>query len=223
MTIIRFFRVCVIFATAALFWQGCAKTNPLLSAVSEPQVQFRSWVDDFESGGAENKLGGQWFVFVDSSGSLIDPAPPASGKSLPMYPQGSPLSPKFSFRFAGILAPPAPQRIIFAGFGCTLNEAGTTVDLSAFHGVQFYCRSGIANKMVFILKKHAITASNSDFQYSFQVSSDWVIVRIPFSDLKQPAATMPISFSAADIDSLQWIPATGESEFDFQIDDVNFY
>jgi hypothetical protein len=200
---------------------GCAKSNPVFPVAPEPQV-ISGALDDFEEGSSQNKLGGQWFVYADASGTRISPTP-NTYTAIAMYPFGSPATPRFSFRFSGVLAPADPGRVIFAGFGCTLNSSGASVDLSRYRGIEFYARSGVGTRVTFLLKKHALTAANSDFQIVVPLTPDWKKIRIDFSELKQPATAFPISFSSRDIDSLQWLPAAGETQFDFQIDDVNFY
>jgi hypothetical protein len=62
----------------------------------------------------------------------------------------------------------------------------------------------------------------SQFQATFTAPKDWVLVKIPLSDFKQPNWGSHLEMDWKDVTNLVFAPELHEASFDLRVDDIVF-
>jgi hypothetical protein len=175
------------------------------------------WLADFEKGKAESLVDTPCEQFTDSSlgGKSSVELSVVSGGA-----QGS----KHALRMTGKLTTDF-QWGGFVGFRVLLQPGGAPKNLSAFTGVQFYAR-GDGRKYSLLVSKENIKDSNH-FSSEFTAGSDWTLVRVPFTKLKQsPNFGTQVSWSAENIDAVGFLARAepgATAEANLELDQIGFY
>jgi hypothetical protein len=187
-------------------------------------------VDDFEDGDllldTNADLRGLWYVNNDGTGEQA-PAPGAEADGTFIAAPGSPQSPAFALHTSGA---GFEQWGAFAGTRLNASQSQPcTYDLSQYDGLHFYAKGkgrvrvniGTADTTPIVDGGNCAGSVCSDYGVSVALSSDWSGVEARFDTLTQPSWATPEEFAPA---SGLRVSFWSESEdFDFWIDDVQFY
>jgi hypothetical protein len=189
------------------------------------------WLDDFEDGDREllqsSNRRGWWYANNDGTG-IQAPPPDATGQQpFLLSTPGSPKSPKYALRTVGWG---------FTGWGAfvsaNLNSPSRTLcsyDVSGFSGLQFQVKGNGSLRVAIgtqattpVVDGGQCGGDNcSDFGAVIALREDWMEVSIAFTELSQPSWASSAPWTPSEAVRLSyWVP---EGDFDFWIDDVQFY
>ncbi len=174
----------------------------------------RLLVDDFESGGTSNALGGTWMTDCDHNhlGTVLNP--------MPFQPTGGGVhGSKFAAHIAGHYGKsiaPWPYAMLTG----TLKASGGAVDLSGFKAVEFWAK-GNGKTYSLILTRSAVR-DYCNYRQDFKAPTEWTQVTLPFSGFKQPAWGRQVPFGLTDVLYLAFTPNAdfNDEDFDLWVDDV---
>ncbi len=173
-------------------------------------------IDDFESGGTSNPLGGNWMTDTDHNnlGTVMYPIPFKPGAG------GSKDSPKFGahiFGHYGKSIAPWPYAMLTGTLGPTQGQA---VDLSDFKTIQFWAK-GDGKDYSVVLARAAIQ-DYANPRNDFKAQAGWTKVILNLADFKQPTWGRQVPPKVSDILYFSFTPAATFSDEDFNlwVDDV---
>jgi hypothetical protein len=170
---------------------------------------------------------GSWYASNDGTG-IQAPAPdPAGDKPFPLGTPGAPESEKFALRTVGW-----GFRDWGAFVSAALNapdKALCSYDVTAFTGLRFQAK-GSGNLRVALGTRsttrvaeggECATDTCSDFGAAVALSDEWTEHTVAFADLTQPSWATAATWTPAETVRLTyWVE---QGDFDFWIDDVQFY
>ncbi len=171
-------------------------------------------VDDFESGGTANALGGTWMTDCDHNnlGTVLKP--------MPFQPtQGGARDSKFAARIWGHYGKnQAPWP--YAMLTVTLAASGGAADLSDFKSVEFWAKGD--GKTYSLILARSTVKDYCNYRLDFKAPAGWTQTALSFSDFKQPAWGRQMPFGLADVLYLAFAPNANfsDEDFDLWVDDV---
>ncbi len=228
-------RLLVLCAGCSLLLPACggndspaAKPAVCVTEVGDPSAPV---IDDFEDGDSEllqpSNRHGSWYATNDGTGIQAPPPDPTGHKPFLLSTPGSSLSPKYALRTVGWG---------FTDWGAfvsvNLNSAENALcsyDVSAYSGLRFQAK-GSGNLRVLIGTQSTTQLADGgqctgdtcgDFGAAVELSDDWREVSIAFGELTQPSWASPEAWTPSEAVRLTYWVEHGD--FDFWIDDVQFY
>ncbi|HLM60880.1 MAG TPA: CIA30 family protein, partial [Pyrinomonadaceae bacterium] len=186
----------------------------------EPPIQAvvpaQPLADDFEDGDLFNKWKGRWIAVDDrvaggSSDSKVEVAAGGYGNS------------RYALKISGRVTNKF-QWGPFAGAVVSLGkDEETFFDLSKFTGLLFYAKGG-EDKPYKIAFPIAAVKDHDDFFQEVTIGTDWQLVKIPFSALKQGGFGKRVDWNAREVKSLSFYTSGGPRDsFELYLDDISFY
>jgi hypothetical protein len=186
--------------------------------VSGKKIQVKGTsllMDNFESGGTANSLGGSWATDCDHNnlGTVLNPMPfkPEAG--------GSKSSPKFAAHISGHYGKsvaPWPYAMLTG----TLDPGQGAVDLSDFKTLQFWAKGD--GKDYSVVLARAAVQDYANPRNDFKAPATWTKVMLNLVDFKQPNWGRQIPPKLSDILYISYTPSASFSDEDFNlwVDDV---
>lgn len=195
--------------------QEIDRQNLFLEPPIRPVLPAQPLVDDFEDGDLINSWQGRWAALDDriaggTSESKIEVAPGGSARS------------RHALRITGRVTNKF-QWGPFAGAVLHLGQDDETFfDLSKFTGLQFYARGG--GKPYKVAFNIAAVRDYDDFFHEVTIGTDWQLVKVPFSVLKQAGFGKRVDWNPREVKSVSFFTSGGPSDhFELYLDDVSFY
>jgi len=161
-------------------------------------------LDNFASCSTTNVWGAGWYDFADT-GTTLTPSP----LTLATTSSGSS---GCSAQISG-----TQDSGGYAGLGTNLDSAGTTVNMTAYTGVQFYVK-GDGGNYWFQATEPSVT-DGDNFGYSFTAPTSWTLITISFSSLAQRGFGTKETFTQNQLEALQWM-TTATGSFNLDIDGI---
>lgn len=174
----------------------------------------RLLVDDFESGGTVNPLGGTWSTDCDHNnlGTVLNPIPfkPAAGGA-----KGSKYAAHISGHYGKSVAP-WPYAMLTG----TLSASSGAVDLGDFKAIEFWVR-GDGKTYSMVLARSAVQ-DYCNYRQDFKAPADWTKVTLNLADFKQPTWGRQVPFGLTDVLYLALTPNAdfSDEDFDLWVDNV---
>ena len=207
---------------------GGERAAVCVAGVGEPSAPL---IDDFEDGDSEllqlSNRRGSWYASNDGTGIQAPPPDASRHKLFLLSTPGSPKSPKYALRTVGWG---------FTDWGAFVSvnlnapsKALCSYDLSAFTGLRFQVKGNATLRVTIGTQGTTPVADGgqcsgdncSDFGAAVALTADWTEVSLAFSDLTQPDWASPVPWTPSETVRLTyWAP---QGDFDFWIDDVQFY
>ena len=165
-------------------------------------------VDDCESGGPNDRLGGAWTVFHDSSSSTH----PGNG-TFAFAEEGHASDHSAKLEYGMKAGAPAQ----YAGFQAPFPAK----DLTAFEGVRFWARG--AGTWACQVPTATTATGYNHFGSPFSVTGDWTLVELPFSSLTQSWGTRR-AWDPTTVSGVQWTASGPPGTTGWiEVDDIEFY
>lgn len=191
------------------------RRNLFIEPAVRAVVPARPLADDFEDGDLNGGWGGKWAALDDrvaggSSESQIEVVPGGFGGSRHALRVGGRVTNKFQW---------GP----FAGAVLSLGEDEETFfDLSAFSGLQFHARAD--GKPYRVAFSTAAVKDHDDFAHEVTVGTEWQLVKVPFSALRQAGFGRRVEWNAREVKAVSIFTSGGPRErFELHLDDISFY
>jgi len=197
-------------AMAGLLLVTCL--NAMLACDDPPSPQGPS-IADFENGKTAIPGGSDWHTFSDkqpggTSWARVLNVPDGANHTQRALRIEGKLTSQFIYPYAGAQA--------------FFREGGIPEDVRKYTGIQFWVRGDGHSYSAAV-----ITAAVTDYDYfsaPFRTNSDWTLVEIPFSQLKQ---TIPwgkrVQWTGTDARGIAFDGQAFNGDFWFQVDEVRFY
>ena len=218
-------------------WNGSACVQPASAAPAATRVaprppsaesSCRLAISDAESNSNMNNLGGHWFAFRDTNGTVIQPMSGVDGGTFFMT-QGGSAGTTHAARMSGRTG---GGDVVFAGMGTAFTDPKGPYDAHRYAGIAFDAKRG-ANSTGRVRLKLGDSQTDpdgrkcaqcfNDFGANLDLTTDWRHYNIPFSSLRQQEwgpKNQRVDTSA--LYGIQFQVAEAGAAFDIWVDQVEF-
>jgi len=166
-----------------------------------------------ETGGLSDKFyisSGYWFPFDDTSSGGT------SSIAFQQQPMLNSLIPQTAFWFANPPAVNLQAHITstlswsYAGLGYSLDPDNNPIDVSSATGIGFWTKG---DKRHYLVKLESASITDGDYYgYTFVAPTNWTMVTVPFSALRQAGTGQPKPLSLKDVRTISFV--TTERPYD---------